>query len=38
VCVRKVQGVSFILSRGRRRRFLIARLLQAKSLAVILDN
>jgi hypothetical protein len=37
VCVRKVQGVSFILSRGRRRRFLIARLLQAKSLVAILN-
>ncbi len=33
LCVRKVQCVSFILSRGRRRRFLIARLLQAKPLA-----
>jgi hypothetical protein len=33
VCARKVQCVSFILSRGKRRRFLIARLLQAKPLA-----
>jgi hypothetical protein len=38
LCVRKVQCVSFILSRGRRRRFLIARLLQAVTLGARLGH